>query len=48
MKARNDNVYSVWRQKRFDDGRIAEVIDLMGGRARIILYTSRYSLDDGW
>jgi hypothetical protein len=40
--------YPVWWQKRFPDGRIAEVVDLLMGRARINLFRDWISVDDGW
>jgi hypothetical protein len=42
------DIYSVWRRKEFDDGRIAEVVPLTFHRARIIVHRDRVSILDSW
>jgi hypothetical protein len=42
------DIYSVWRRKEFDDGRIAEVVALTFSRARIIVHRDRINILDGW
>jgi len=43
-----DDFYSVWYSKEFGDGRTAEVVSLTFGRARIIVFKDRFSIDDMW
>jgi hypothetical protein len=42
------DIYCVWARKEFPDGRVAEVVPLTYGRARLIVMRGRYSLLDGW